>query len=333
MVTLRLFAGLRESAGTGSIEFDAATVGEALEAAVAKFGSEFAAGLEAAQVWVNGDQAHRETRVAAGDEIAAIPPVSGGATTLDRPTDLMWPVLTGVVWVTLLLANLTSPEALALAAVGTTIAWLWDVRDTVNGAGFGIQVVPAMIAATVGGAGAYRWGETGLGVAIALAVMVTLAWAVADATNRHVPRLAVTVLLSGMAALATGSMVILGLRSQAEVTAFLVLAAAAAVAEWFGRRFGGVSIDPNLAILIVVTLVGLAVGALAGSLQLVVVALAAAITAGGFIAGRAVGSLLRNGDVLHTIRAPGVLTMMDPAVIGVSVWFVSLLVFSSIAPA
>lgn len=331
MAVLRLFANLREIAGTGRIELDAESVGEALDAAIDNFGDRFAAALASSQVWVNGDQAERTTSVGSADEIAVIPPVSGGATALDEPTDLIRAVLTSALWVTLLLANLTSPEALAFAAAGAAIAWLWDIRDTYVLRRPAVQIIPAMVAATVGVTAAYRWGEPGLAAGIALGIMFTLAWAVFDPTNRTTEALALTVLAAGIGGVGAGSLVIVGLRSQAEVTAFLVIAGVAAVAAWAGRRFGGVSLDPNLAILLATLVAGIVAGALADSLDLVVMVLASAVTAGGLIAGRALGSLLRTGDVLHTVRAPGMLTMVDPGIAGISVWWISLLLFSVVA--
>jgi molybdopterin synthase sulfur carrier subunit len=55
-----------------------ATVGAVLAAATARYGSEFAAVLEVCRVWVNGDEADDDTPVADDDEVAVLPPVSGG---------------------------------------------------------------------------------------------------------------------------------------------------------------------------------------------------------------------------------------------------------------
>ena len=160
--------------------------------------------------------------------------------------------------------------------------------------------------------------------------MLALAWTVFDRTNRGVDAFALSVLLSGVAALGTGSLVIVRLRSVTEATAFIAVAGIAAVAAWAGRRFGGASIDPNLAILLVTLAAGTAAGGIADSLDLIVMLLASAVTAGGLIAGRALGSMVRNGDVLHTVRGPGMLTMLDPAVVGVSLWWASLVMFSPV---
>lgn len=51
-----------------------------LDAACARYGPAFAALLPTCRVWVNGEQADRADRVHSTDEIAVLPPVSGGAT-------------------------------------------------------------------------------------------------------------------------------------------------------------------------------------------------------------------------------------------------------------
>ena len=78
-VALRLFAAAREAAGTRDAEISGRTVGEVLEAAVARYGEGFAAVLRTSRVWLNGSPAERTDPVAPGDEVAVLPPVSGGA--------------------------------------------------------------------------------------------------------------------------------------------------------------------------------------------------------------------------------------------------------------
>ncbi len=330
MVTLRLFASLREIAQTSRLELDADSVGDALDQAVAQFGDRFARSLATAQIWVNGDKAGRDTPLHNGDEMALIPPVSGGAATLQETTDLTRLAFTATLGGTVLIGNLISAEALAFAAVGAMIAWLWDVADSYAARRPAMQVIPAMAAATAGASAAYRWGQPGLAGGVALGIMLALAWTVFDRTNRRVETFAVSVLLAGVAALGCGSLVIVRLRSVTETSAFLAIAAVAAVAAWAGQRFGGASLDPNLAILLVTLATGTAAGGIADSLDLIVMLLASAVTAGGLIAGRVLGSMVRNGDVLHTVRAPGMLTMVDPAVVGVSLWWASLVMFSPV---
>jgi molybdopterin synthase sulfur carrier subunit len=78
-VTLVLFAAAREAAGTAHDELDGTTVGEVLERAVARYGDGFEAVLASSRVWVNGSPAEPSDTVAPGDEVAVLPPVSGGA--------------------------------------------------------------------------------------------------------------------------------------------------------------------------------------------------------------------------------------------------------------
>jgi sulfur-carrier protein len=76
--TLRLFAQARISAGTGHDEVPGSTVGAVLDAAAARYGATFAEVLPLCKVWVNGDEADRTTAVVDSDEVAVLPPVSGG---------------------------------------------------------------------------------------------------------------------------------------------------------------------------------------------------------------------------------------------------------------
>lgn len=78
MAHLRLFASAREAAGTSRETIDASTVEEVLSIAVQKFGPDFATVLESCKVWVNGENAGPEVPVSAHDEVAVLPPVSGG---------------------------------------------------------------------------------------------------------------------------------------------------------------------------------------------------------------------------------------------------------------
>jgi molybdopterin synthase catalytic subunit/molybdopterin converting factor small subunit len=82
-VTVRLFAGLRERAGWSQREIDAATVADVWRAL--ELGDEPAGLLYA----VNKEYATPDRPLADGDEVALIPPVSGGAFLLsDEPLSL-----------------------------------------------------------------------------------------------------------------------------------------------------------------------------------------------------------------------------------------------------
>ena len=79
MPVLRLFAAAREAAGTGREDVEGATVGEVLARARARHGQRFTEVLAASRVWLNGAPAGEDDAVADGDEVAGLPPVSGGS--------------------------------------------------------------------------------------------------------------------------------------------------------------------------------------------------------------------------------------------------------------
>lgn len=95
-VRLLLFASAREAAGRSREEFDldrlasgataardaqAVNLAALLSEARARYGPDFAAALGTARVWINGDEpaAGLATVLVPGDEVAVLPPVSGGA--------------------------------------------------------------------------------------------------------------------------------------------------------------------------------------------------------------------------------------------------------------
>jgi len=77
-VRVRLFASLRELAGASEVTADGRTVGEVADAISKDRGERFAAIAAVASFVVNGERADRETPIADGDEVAILPPVSGG---------------------------------------------------------------------------------------------------------------------------------------------------------------------------------------------------------------------------------------------------------------
>jgi molybdopterin converting factor small subunit len=78
MPVLRLFASAREAAGTGRDEVPGDTVAHVLANAVDRYGEPFAAVLGTCRVWVNGEEVDPATALRNDDEVAVLPPVSGG---------------------------------------------------------------------------------------------------------------------------------------------------------------------------------------------------------------------------------------------------------------
>jgi sulfur-carrier protein len=74
------FAGASEAAGVRSAKFDGSvrTVGDLVEQLFATYGAHFQAVASTCAIWVNGLPVQPGTMVHEGDEVAVLPPVSGG---------------------------------------------------------------------------------------------------------------------------------------------------------------------------------------------------------------------------------------------------------------
>jgi molybdopterin converting factor small subunit len=78
MALLRLFGPAREAAGIAEVVLPGQNVSAIMTAAIALFGEPFSEILATSNVWLNGDPVQPDVRVGEGDEVAVIPPVSGG---------------------------------------------------------------------------------------------------------------------------------------------------------------------------------------------------------------------------------------------------------------
>jgi molybdopterin synthase sulfur carrier subunit len=78
MARLRLFGPAREAAGTSEAVVPGDNVAAVVTAARERFGEPFCTVLDGSRLWVNGDEAGSDTPVGDDDEVAVIPPVSGG---------------------------------------------------------------------------------------------------------------------------------------------------------------------------------------------------------------------------------------------------------------
>ncbi|MEN8238210.1 MAG: MoaD family protein [Actinomycetota bacterium] len=329
MATLRLFANLRESAGTDTAEFDAATVGDLLGQATARFGDRFQSGLDAARVWVNGEQADEATRLAAADEVALIPPVSGGALavgSVEVPPNL----LTVALVVALLAVAWAPQEWFVLVAVGAVLAWIWDVSDTARLAGTGFVPFPPLVAATITGIGAYAWGFDGYAGGIFLSVIIAVSWPIFDKSSRDFRLTATTALVTLIAASASAGLILIRLLGSYAVLAFVLITIFTLVGGWIAGAYGSQiqSIDANVGALLGALIAGLVVGLAMSELDIAAGLLGGVATAAGVIAGRALGSMVRTGSVTHTEDAPGAISMFDGAIIAAPLFWIVLWLFA-----
>jgi sulfur-carrier protein len=84
-VTVRLFAALRELAGSSRVEAEGANVGEVVQALSARYGERFEGIARMGSVVVGGERADPATPLTEGQEVALLPPVSGGYRRPARP--------------------------------------------------------------------------------------------------------------------------------------------------------------------------------------------------------------------------------------------------------
>lgn len=63
----------------GADEIDATDVAAVLDAAVDRYGAAFAEVLGTCRIWLNGQQTELSAPVGPDDEVAVLPPVSGGS--------------------------------------------------------------------------------------------------------------------------------------------------------------------------------------------------------------------------------------------------------------
>jgi molybdopterin converting factor small subunit len=75
---LLLFGPARDAAGVASATMPGSTIADVMAAAEAKFGDQFVRIVASSKVWLNGDEVDPQAPVHDDDEVAVIPPVSGG---------------------------------------------------------------------------------------------------------------------------------------------------------------------------------------------------------------------------------------------------------------
>jgi len=309
MARLRLFADLREAAGTPAADLPGGTVGEVLAGAVDRFGADFERGLGSAHVWVNGEDAGLDTRVGDGDEVALLPPVSGGTSVVRSPA-LLEIGLVAVIAAALVIANEISLQWLASTVVVAGSVWAWDLGESAAQRDVPIGAVPVVAAVTAGVLASYRFGIPGLAAACVGAVVGALVWAIFTPRLRPIESVAATVSAALVGAFGSGALVVLRLRSRDEVLAFLLVAAVSVAAMWATSRADLPGIDPLVVGLVAALAAGAAGGAIWGD-DLWPILIASAGAALALIAGRNLGSLIRAGGFYLVEPVPGSLHYFD----------------------
>jgi len=327
MARLRLFANLREAAGTSEVEIPGSSVEEVLATATDRFGGPFAAGLAAAQVWVNGQQAGPGTAVGDGDEVALIPPVSGGTSMVRSPV-LMEIGLFLVLAVGLVVATLVSLQLFAAAAVLVGGVWIYDLVDFAGRRGQLVAIHTPLMGILAGVLATYRWGVPGMAIATIGAVVLSLIWAVLLPKLRPVEVVATSVMISLIATFGISSLLLLRMRDQDEALAFLVVAVVVVIAAWLAGQREVTGFDPVVVTLLVGIVMGVVVATVWAEddiLPMIFASLAASVA---LVAGRNVGSLLRVGGAFTVGTVPGAMHGFDAIVMAAGPFWLVLSIFS-----
>jgi len=78
MPVLLLFGPAREVAGVARVDVPGCNVKEIVHAATDRFGPAFADVVATSRIWVNGEAVGEGSSLSEHDEVAVVPPVSGG---------------------------------------------------------------------------------------------------------------------------------------------------------------------------------------------------------------------------------------------------------------
>ncbi len=324
-----MFAGLRDIAGVGSTDIDGATVAEVLAEAGRRYGSAFERSLGNARVWVNGEEAEPSQQVSADDEVALIPPVSGGSAMLERPalglSEVGVPL--GLVAVLVIANVLDDPAWWAPTVVAVVAVWVGDVVNTVSFRGTDLPVLPAMAAIVVAVVSVWLLGPPGLAVAAAGGVVLPLLWAVGSDSSRILAIISPVSVLSLQAALATGVLVLarsLFVQSTAVIGVFLVIAFSTVVVALVLEQFTHLPFGDPFTATAATAILASVVAAAVWGLDLVSFLIAGVVVAAALVAGRGFGSILRTRRVILVERSPGWTSLLDGIVLAAPLFFLTL---------
>jgi len=347
MARLRLFANLRELAGTSETEVDGSTVGEVLQNATERFGEAFGRALETSQVWVNGDRSPADAPVPDGAEVAVIPPVSGGSYDGEwgtgeyeagygdgyrgrsgyvvRSPILLEIGLAAALAAALFLSNAIDLQWFTVAVVLVGGMWVYDITSSGERRGLMLGYGPGFLAVLGGVLGTYRFGAPGMAVAVVGAAIAVLLWGIVNPSLRSIESVSAGVSVAATAAFGSASLVLLRLRSEEEANAFLVVAAVAVLVSWMSDRTDMPVLDPLVAMIVAAVTTGAIAGAVWAPdlLNTVAASVAAALA---LVAGRNMGTLLRAGGFFVAGPIPGSLHYLDGVIMASGAFWVLLTV-------
>lgn len=324
MAKLRLFASLREIAGTSKLDVPAGTVGEVIDVANDKFGPDFARGMETARVWLNGVEAEMSDPVDDDDEVVILPPVSGGSQPATLAPADFGGFLPLVVAIIAVLANLQGQPIWAAGLVAIIAIWAVDMNTAFAGRGRTFAPLAVVTAAAASTLSAHILGPTGYGVAMAIAVAVVLGWAVAFHSYRQIEVFSPNLLVGLLGALGSASMILTRSSFTPDpqaVDVFLVAVVAGVGLGAIVARFPTLPFLDRFSTTAISAVVAAVAAASLWDLDLVGYLLVGLGIAVALVAGQGLSSMLRTGGVMLTERPPGFLPAVDGVVLAAAVYF------------
>jgi len=325
MAKLRLFANLREIAGSARVDIGSDTVGGAIEEASERYGPDFRRTVETSRVWINGESASYDDPVRNGDEVVILPPVSGGSSSMTAPATLdFMAFLPLAVIVVAVLANLQSQEIWAAALVAIVAAWALDLGSVLTGRGRLFAPLAVVVTSAVSAMAAHVMGGTGYSMALVVAVVVALGWAVAFPPYRQVDVVSPLLLVSLFAGLGTASMILARSAHSPDpkaVDVFLVSVIAGLVLGSIVERIPSVPLVDPFSMTAIGAVLGAVGAAFLWDLKVVNYLLIGLGIAVALVAGRGFASMLRSGRVALTERPPGWLASLDGVALAAAIYF------------
>jgi molybdopterin converting factor small subunit len=325
MAQLRLFANLREIAGTSRVEIESDTVGGVLDSAINRFGPDFGRGVETARIWINGEAASAEMEVGAEDELVLIPPVSGGSqpATAVASADLVGFLPLGIA-VLAVLANLQGQAIWGAFLVAVVAVWATDLRTVVERRGRLFASMPVIVSAAGGVLAAHSLGSSGYGLSLAITVAVALGWAVAFSEYREVDTFSPSLLASLLAGLGSASMILSRSSFTPDpmaVDVFLVAVIVGGLLGALAMRFQQVPMLDPFSVTAIGAVLGAIGAALVWDLDVVGYLLVGLGLAVALVAGKGLSSMFRLGVVSLTDSSPGAVVALDGVVLAAAIYY------------
>jgi molybdopterin synthase sulfur carrier subunit len=216
-VTVRLFAALRDAAGTAQVEVAPDTVPAIIAGLCSRFGEPFATRVAVASGMLDGQRVALDDprEVPEGSELALLPPFSGGSTATLRQQRVYRLLLAGSVLVPALLwlGAISGRSAYGLVVVVVAVGCLVDLHATL-GATNVRTMLPATLVMGVGPAVlllvAPDAGQRWVGGLVAGAVMLSFLLAFASPRRHESAAIMGSTLLAGLlVAIGTGTLIAL----------------------------------------------------------------------------------------------------------------------------